>query len=138
MAAPVRCPTPSRTSERSRRRVPKASAWGSHWSGTWRSFPWRPGAVRDLALGPYKGKETGETALFRTLLDGLERGEIALGDRYFASYFMIAELLQRGVDGLFRMHQRRKFDFRGGRQLGFEDHVVTWTKPERPKWMDEE
>ena len=51
---------------------------------------------------------------------------------------MIVELLQRGVDGLFRMHQRRKFDFRGGRQLGFEDHVVTWTKPERPEWMDEE
>ena len=96
------------------------------------------GVVRDLALGPYKGKETGETALFRTLLDGLEAGEIVLGDRYFASYFMIAELLQRGVDGLFRMHQRRKFDFRGGRQLGFEDHVVTWTKPQRPEWMDEE
>jgi hypothetical protein len=29
-------------------------------------------------------------------------------------------LLERGVDGLFRMHQRRKFDFRGGRQLGWE------------------
>ena len=96
------------------------------------------GVVRDLALGPYKGKETGETALFRTLLDRLESGEIVLVDRCFASYFMIAELLQRGVDGLFRMHQRRKFDFRGGRQLGFEDHVVTWTKPERPEWMDEE
>ena len=25
------------------------------------------GVVRDLALGPYQGKETGETALFRTL-----------------------------------------------------------------------
>jgi len=36
------------------------------------------------------------------------------------------------------MHQRRKFDFRGGLQLGFEDHVVTWTKPARPEWMDEE
>ena len=96
------------------------------------------GVVRDLALGPYKVKETGETALFRTPLDGLESGEIVLEDRCFASYFMIAELLPRGVDGLFRMHQRRKFDFRGGRQLGFEDHVVTWTKPARPEWMDEE
>jgi len=96
------------------------------------------GIVRDLALGPYKGKETGETALFRTLLDGLARGEIVLGDRYFASYFMLAELLLRGVDGLFRMHQRRKFDFRRGRRLGVEDHVVTWTKPDRPDWMDEE
>ena len=96
------------------------------------------GVVRDLALGPYKGKETGETALFRTLLEGFEPGEIVLGDRYFASYFMLAALLERGVDGLFRMHQRRKFDFRRGRRLGSEDHVVTWTKPARPEWMDKE
>jgi hypothetical protein len=96
------------------------------------------GVVRDLALGPYRGKETGETALFRALWGGLEAGEIALGDRSFASYFGIAGLSARGVDGLFRMHQRRKFDFRRGRCLGIEDHVVTWTKPARPGWMDEE
>ena len=96
------------------------------------------GVVRDLALGPYKGKETGETALFRTLLDGLEPGEIVVGDRCFASFFMLAELMRREVDGLFRMHQRRKFDFRRGRRLSSEDHVVTWTKPARPEWMDEE
>jgi putative transposase len=96
------------------------------------------GVVRDLAMGPYRGKETGETALFRTLWEGLEAGEIVLGDRYFASFFGISGLSRRGVDILFRMHQRRKFDFLKGRCLGVEDHVVTWTKPERPGWMDEE
>jgi Transposase DDE domain len=96
------------------------------------------GVVRDLALGPYQGKDTGETALFRTLWDGLETGEIVLGDRVFASFFGIAGLPQRGVDGLFRMHQRRKFDFRRGRRLGIEDHLVTWTKPTRLDWLDEE
>ena len=96
------------------------------------------GVVRDLALGPYQGKETGETALFRTLWDGLGAGELVLGDRCFASFFGIAGLACRGVDGLFRMHQRRKFDFRRGRRLGIEDHIVAWTKPERPEWMDEE
>jgi Transposase DDE domain len=95
------------------------------------------GVVRDLAVGPYKGKETGEPALFRALWDGLEAGEIALGDRCFASYFGIAGLSDRGVDALFRMHQRRKFDFRRGRRLGIADHVVTWAKPECPEWMDE-
>ena len=95
------------------------------------------GVVRDLAMGPYQGKETGETALFRALWDTLEKGEIMLGDRVFASFFGMAGLSQRGVDGLFRMHQRRNFDFRRGRRLGVEDHVVTWTKPERPEWMDE-
>ena len=96
------------------------------------------GVVRVLALGPYTGKETGETALFRTLLDGLEPGEIVLGDRCFASFFMLAALIRREVDALFRMHQRRQVDFRRGRRLGSEDHVVTWTKPKRPEWMDEE
>jgi hypothetical protein len=95
------------------------------------------GVVRDLALGPYRGKETGETALFRTLWGGLEKGEIVLGDRYFGSYFGIAGLSGRGVDGLFRMHQRRKFDFRRGRRLGVLDHVVSWSRPARPDWMDE-
>jgi Transposase DDE domain len=95
------------------------------------------GAVRALAIGPYKGKRTGETALFRALWDSLNPGDIALGDRSFASYFGIAALAQRGVDGLFRMHQSRKVDFRRGRRLGALDHVVRWTRPARPDWMDE-
>jgi len=95
------------------------------------------GVVRDLALGPYQGKETGETALFRTLWGNLDPGEIVLGDRYFGSFFGIAGLGGRGVDGLFRMHQRRKFDFRRGRRLGVLDHVVSWSRPARPDWMDE-
>jgi hypothetical protein len=94
------------------------------------------GVVRDLATGPYQGKETGETALFRALWDRLDAGEIVLGDRCFASFFGIAGLFQRGVDGVFRMHQRRKFDFRRGRRIGLDDHVVTWTKPSCPDWMD--
>ena len=95
------------------------------------------GVVRDLALGPYQGKETGETALFRALWGNLDSGEIVLGDRVFGSYFGIAGLSERGVDGLFRMHQRRKFDFRRGRRLGVLDHVVSWSRPTRPDWMDE-
>jgi hypothetical protein len=95
------------------------------------------GVVRDLALGPYQGKETGETALFRALWDRLQAGEVVLGDRYFASFFGIAGLAQRGVDGLFRMHQRRKCDFRRGRRIAVTDHVVSWTRPARPEWMDE-
>jgi len=95
------------------------------------------GVVLDLATGPYAGKETGETALFRTLWGRLEPGGIVLGDRVFASFFGIAGLSERGLDGLFRMHQRRRYDFRRGRRLGVEDHAVSWTKPDRPDWMDE-
>jgi len=96
------------------------------------------GVVRDLAMGPYQGKETGETALFRQLWGRLAPGEVLLGDRVFASYFGIAGLSGHGVDGLFRMHQRRKVDFRRGRRVGVVDHIVSWSKPSRPEWMDEE
>lgn len=93
--------------------------------------------VRDRALGPYRGKETGETALFRTLRRGLESGEIVLGDRYFGSFFGITGLSERDVGVLFRMHQRRKLDFRRGWRLGVLDHVATWPKPARPDRTDE-
>lgn len=94
------------------------------------------GAVLDTALGPYRGKKTGETALFRTLLDTLQPGDVIVADRYYCSYWMVALALARGLQVVFRQHQLRQTDFRRGRRLGRDDHVVTWTKPQRPDWMD--
>ena len=95
-------------------------------------------AVLDLAIGACSGKESGESALFRTLMAGLEAGDVLLADRYYASYWMIALLLARGVDSLFRQHQLRKIDFRRGRRLGKDDHLITMPRPKkRPAWMDE-
>jgi hypothetical protein len=91
-----------------------------------------------LAYGPYEGKETGEPSLFRTLLDRLRPGDVVVADRYYCSYFLVALLLERGVDGVFRLHQRRDVDFRRGRRLGPNDQVVVWHRPQRPEWMDEE
>jgi putative transposase len=93
--------------------------------------------VQGMAMGPYAGKETGETALLRELLNQLAPGSILLGDRYYCSYFMIALLQELGIDVVARLHQRREADFRRGQRLGAGDHIVTWTKPERPAWMDE-
>lgn len=95
------------------------------------------GAV-GLAFGPHQGKETGETALFRQLFDRLRPGDVVVADRYYCSYFMIALLLERGVDVVFRLHQRRHYDFRRGQRLGGGDHIVVWTKPARPTWLDSE
>lgn len=58
-------------------------------------------------------------------------------DRYYCSFMMIALLLGRGVQVCARMHQKRHVDFRRGRRLGEHDHVVVWTKPQRPTWMDQ-
>ena len=43
------------------------------------------GALRDLAIGPCKGKRTGETSLLRNLVRRMKAGAILLGDRSFAS-----------------------------------------------------
>jgi hypothetical protein len=96
------------------------------------------GAVRELAMGPYQGKKTGETALFRNMIHRLKAGDIVLTDRYFSGFFTIALLTQRGVDVLSRMHHLRNVDFRRGRRLGVEDHTVRWIKPKRPDWMEQE
>lgn len=96
------------------------------------------GTVVDAAVGPYKGKQASESALFRTLHEGIEAGEVVLGDRHFCSFFRIADLQQRGADVVMRMHQHRKINFRRGVHLGRHDHLVTWHKPQRPQWMDEE
>jgi hypothetical protein len=94
------------------------------------------GSVVDAAIGPYKGKQTGENNLFRRLLDGFTRGEIALADRYYASFWDFALLLKRGVDLIARAHHLRSIDFRKGKKLGCYDHVVTYCKPaQRPAWM---
>ena len=91
----------------------------------------------DLAVGPYCGKETGETALLRELLDAFQAGDVAVADRFYCSFLMIALLLGRGVDVCARMHQARHVDFRRGRRLGKYDHLIHWTKPPKPEWIDE-
>ena len=96
------------------------------------------GAVLDVAIGPYKGKETGEHALLRQILGSISAGDIILGDRYYCSYFLIAMLQRLGADAVFQIHGSRKSDFRRGKRLGKNDHIVTWDKPkQRPDWMDE-
>ena len=101
-------------------------------------FSLATGMLCDLAMGPYQGKETGEPALFRELLDRLVEGDIVLADRFYCSYFMIALLMALGVDFVVRLHQARTADFRRGRHLGKADHVVTWIRPAKPEWMDRE
>jgi hypothetical protein len=95
------------------------------------------GTVLDAALGRYQGKHTGETALWHSLYGNLEPDDLLLADRYYGSYWELALTRQRGADMVCRLHQRRHADFRRGRRLGREDHVVCWSKPPRPEWLDE-
>ena len=95
------------------------------------------GLLCDMALGPYAGKETGENALLRTLWDALPPGDILLADRLYCSYCLLALALQRNVDCVVRLHQKRRADFRRGQCVARGDRVVEWRRPQRPEWMDE-
>ena len=89
----------------------------------------------DLAVGPYEGKETGESALLRGLLGTFEKDDVVVFDRHYCSFLMVALLAQGGQHVCARLHQRRHSDFRRGRRLGPGDHLITWTRPKKPAWM---
>jgi len=95
-------------------------------------------AVCNIAIGPYAGKETGESALLRSQLGSFDPDDVAVFDRYCCSFMMIAQFQQRDVHVCARLHQCRKSDFRRGRRLGKYDHLITWTRPARPAWMSPE
>ncbi|MCH8147931.1 MAG: IS4 family transposase [Planctomycetes bacterium] len=94
--------------------------------------------VLDVAIGPYQGKQTGENALLREMLDAFDEGDVVVFDRHYCSFMMLAILSLGGVDVCARLHQRRPIDFRRGRRLGRDDHLITWMRPAKPAWMSEE
>ena len=96
------------------------------------------GCVLNAAYGPYRGKETGETALLRSIMSSLKAGDVAVMDRYYCSFMMIALMLGKGTHVCTRKHQFRHSDFRLGKRLGKYDHLIIWTRPARPEWMDQE
>lgn len=94
--------------------------------------------VLDLAIGPYAGKETGETALLRQLMSVFSPRDIAVFDRYYCTFMVIAAMLSGDTDVCCRKHHLRSSDFRRGKRLGSYDHLIIWTRPLKPKWMDAE
>ncbi len=91
----------------------------------------------------------------------LREGDVLAGDCGFCSFAHLALLLGRGVQAVFRIHQRQIVDFTPGRPhvvpegsnrgkkglprsrwikaFGFQDQLVEWFKPvQGPKWMSAE
>jgi len=87
------------------------------------------GAAIECALGRWSLHDLSLFCLVRT---AFEAGDILLADRGFCCYVEMALMQRQGVDTVARLHQRRKTDFRRGRILGIEDHIVIWTKPQSP------
>jgi Transposase DDE domain len=98
------------------------------------------GAVLNAAVGRYSGKGGDEQSLLRSILDTLERGDLLVGDAFYATYFLLCALRERGIDAVFEQHgsRQRVTDFRHGQRLGPRDHLIVWHKPViKPDWMSE-
>src|SRR5215207_3661101 len=95
------------------------------------------GAVVNLGFCRYAGKGQGEVSLLRRLWDVLRPGDVVLADRLTANWATISMLHGRGVELVSRLNKaHRKADFRRGRRLGPDDHVVRWPKPTSIRSLD--
>ncbi|HET7158300.1 MAG TPA: IS4 family transposase, partial [Burkholderiales bacterium] len=81
-----------------------------------------------------------EQTLLRSILDTLERGDLLLGDAFYATYFLLCALHERGIDAVFEQHgsRQRTTDFRRGQRLGARDHLIVLPKPLiKPDWISQ-
>lgn len=96
-------------------------------------FSLATGVLLDYAKG---NKHHHELRLLQPLLDQFKPGDLAVADRGFSSYVLLALLRLRRVACLFRLHQARAADLRRGQRLGKNDRRVHWHKPkQKPCWL---
>jgi hypothetical protein len=89
-------------------------------------FEARSGFLCQAAAAPWRTHDLRHAAAMH---DGLEPGDVLVGDRAFASYAHLALCRSRGLHAAFRLHQRRP---RGRRR----DRLVEYRKPkQRPAWL---
>jgi hypothetical protein len=71
------------------------------------------------------------------LWDVLRTGDVLLADRLIANWTNILLLQERGVEFVSRLNKaNRKPDFRRGKRLGNDDHIVRWFKPTSIRSLD--
>ncbi len=113
------------------------------------------GMITKMLASPLRTHDMSKTV---QLHPELQANDLLVADRGFCSYAHLALLLQRGVHGLLRIHQRTIVNFTPGRshidprqkqhgkrgmprsrwikQLGATDQIVEWLKPtNKPDWM---
>jgi hypothetical protein len=78
-----------------------------------------------------------ERALFRSLWEELQAGDVVLADRGFCGYAEFYFLRRRGVDSVMRNHQRRTVGKTVLQALGPGDRLILWHKSKSgPVWPD--
>ena len=114
------------------------------------------GFLRQVIAAPLRTHDLSQAAL---LHPELAAGDVLIGDRAFGSFAHLALLVQHGLQGVFRAHQKQIVDFRMRRphhipgtarrkgvptsrwlkRLGVRDQLVEYAKPkQRPEWLSAE
>jgi hypothetical protein len=95
-------------------------------------FSLATGAMHALVMG---NLHQAEQILYPHLWTALTGDfDLLLGDRNFGSFSMFCALRQCGLQGVFRLNQCRKVDWRKGKRLGKFDRLVTWNRPVKLTW----
>ena len=90
----------------------------------------------DLAISPYAGKGNSEMGMLRKLWRGCALAILCLRTVTWCPWHEIYLLKQRGIDTVTRVHHCRRVDFRRGKRLGKDDHLVEWCRPGRIRSID--
>lgn len=95
------------------------------------------GAVINLGFCRYAGKGQGEVSLIRRMWHVIRRGDVLLADSLMSNWPGILMLQERGAELDSRLNNaNRKADFRKGKRLGEDDHIVCWKKPTSIRSID--
>lgn len=96
------------------------------------------GLLINLALGPYAGKQSGETALLWKILDQLKPGDTLVADCFYCTYWIVAACKNKGVNIVMKNHDKRDDDPLGAKRIDKHERTTVWLRPPRPSWMSQE
>lgn len=96
------------------------------------------GLLVDQELGPYAGKQSGETALLWQMLGKLKPGDTLVADCFYCTYWIVAACKIKGVNLVMKNHDKRDDDPLGANRIDKHQRTTVWLRPQRPDWMSEE
>jgi hypothetical protein len=95
------------------------------------------GLLCDLELGPYSGKQSGETALLWKMLGQLNPGDTLVADCFYCTYWLVAACQNKGVKIVMKNHDKRPDDPLGAQRINKHERTNVWLRPQRPNWMSQ-
>lgn len=96
------------------------------------------GLLVGLELGPYAGKESGETALLWKMLDKLQRGDILIDDCFYCSFWLLAACQAKGVKEVMKNPDKRDDHPADAKRINKHQRLTVWHKHQRPDRMSEQ